>query len=116
MHELSIMAGTLELALEEAARLGAERIVALHLKVGVLAGVVPDALSFAFDVLAAGTPAEGATLDIERVALRASCAPCGIEFEPVDALCQCSRCGRPSDDIRAGQELQLASMEVQIAG
>ena len=46
MHELSIAVSMVEMASEEALRLGAVRVNALHLKLGPLSGVVKDALLF----------------------------------------------------------------------
>lgn len=56
MHELSIALSLVELAAEAAANAGAERVEAVHLRVGALAGVVPEALQFSFAIAARGTP------------------------------------------------------------
>ena len=59
MHEVGVMQSALEIALEQAGRQGASRIDCIALRVGMLSGVVPEALEFAFDVVARGTIAEG---------------------------------------------------------
>jgi hydrogenase nickel incorporation protein HypA/HybF len=46
MHELSIATSMVEMAGEEAARHPDTRVVALHLKLGPLSGVVKEALLF----------------------------------------------------------------------
>jgi hydrogenase nickel incorporation protein HypA/HybF len=68
MHELSIALSLVELASEELARLGDVRLGAVHVRVGTLSGVVPEALRFSFDVAADGTTIAGARLEIEPVA------------------------------------------------
>lgn len=58
MHELSIALSLVDLAQEEAERLGA-RVCALHLRIGALAGVVPEALLASCEMACAATPLEG---------------------------------------------------------
>jgi hydrogenase nickel incorporation protein HypA/HybF len=113
MHEYSIMQSALNQALEEARRAGAVRVHQIRLRVGVLSGVVPEALQFAFEALTAGTPAEGATLAIDDVPARFWCAPCGREFVSANLYSECPDCGTPSNELRAGRELELNSMEVE---
>ena len=112
MHELSIMQSALSQALDQAQRAGAVRVHQIRLKIGALSGVVPEALEFAFEALADGTAAQGATLTIENVPARFWCENCHREFEAPGMFSDCPDCNRPSGDLRAGRELELASMEV----
>jgi hydrogenase nickel incorporation protein HypA/HybF len=64
MHELSITRNIVAIV-GEAAK--GQRVVRVVLEVGKLAGVMPDAISFCFDVVSSGTPAEGAELSIVEV-------------------------------------------------
>jgi hydrogenase nickel incorporation protein HypA/HybF len=112
MHEVSLMQSALELALEHAARQGASRIHRITLRVGALAGVVPEALEFAFDVVTRDTLADGAVLEVERVPVVCSCVDCAVEFVPDTEFFNCPRCGRPSADVRSGTELELTRLEV----
>lgn len=112
MHEVGLMQSTLALALERAAGEGAHRIHRLTMRVGALSGVVPEALEFAFDVLARGTIAEGAVLEMERVPIICYCPTCRLEFRADDLFCECPRCRHPSAEVRGGRELELASLEV----
>jgi hydrogenase nickel incorporation protein HypA/HybF len=112
MHELSIMQSALELACERAAAAGATRIHALTLRVGVLSGVVPEALEFAFEVAREGTLAEGATLTIERVPVSAVCEPCRAPFASDDVIPHCPRCGAFASRVESGHELELDRLEV----
>ena len=113
MHELSIMQSALNLALEQAKLAGAVRVHAIRLRVGVLSGVVPDALEFAFEALAPGTPAHGAKLAVENVPARFWCGSCLREFQADDFLAECPDCHQASGEIRAGRELELASLEIE---
>jgi len=108
------MQATLEIALEHAARHGAGRIHRIALRVGDLAGVVPEALEFAFDVVTEGTIAEGARLEIVRVPLICACTVCGSEFQPPDVFFDfdCPQCHSMSARVRQGRELELGHLEV----
>ena len=112
MHELSIMQSALDQVLEKARQAGASRVHAIRLRIGALSGVVPDALQFAFEALADGTPAQGAQLLIEDVPARFWCAACSHEFEATRMFAECPDCHRPSAELRAGREMELTSLEV----
>ena len=110
MHELGIMENVRELALEQARQHGAERIEAITLRIGSLAGVEPEALRLAFEVVMADSIAEGAELRIEPVAAECFCTPCQRSFAAADGCCECPVCGAISRDLLRGRELQLASL------
>jgi hydrogenase nickel incorporation protein HypA/HybF len=112
MHELSVMQALGERVLEVAAEQGAERVLAIRLRIGSLAGVDPDALRFAAGVVLAGTPAEAATLAIEEIPAAYWCDPCGEEFGAPLGSCECPRCATLSGRLLRGRELALAAMEV----
>lgn len=109
MHELSIahaVVSTVTAALPEPG----VRVTEVRLRIGKLAGVVPQALHFAFDVACAGTALEGARLTIEDVPVTINCPTCG-EHE-LDGIRDftCPVCGQPCGDVVAGKELEVASV------
>lgn len=112
MHELSIMESALSSALTQARKAGARRVHQIRLRIGALSGVVPDALQFAFEALAPGTLAEGGTLAVEQVPARFWCGSCSREFQSEDMFGECPDCHTPSGDLRAGREMELASLEI----
>jgi hydrogenase nickel incorporation protein HypA/HybF len=112
MHEVSIMEEAVRFATDAAKSAGKSRILTLRLRVGVLSGVVPDALRFAFDVVCKDTIAAGATLVIEPVTGLCRCATCGSDFECVDFLNECPECHNVSGELRRGRELEIASVEM----
>jgi hydrogenase nickel incorporation protein HypA/HybF len=113
MHELSIALELVEVAVAEAQRLGDVRIVALHLRVGPLAGIVPDALRFSFDVAAAGTAIEGARLEIEQDEVTAWCATCA-EARALASMQhrRCPVCDDATPDLLGGDGLELTALEI----
>ena len=70
MHEASIMQSVFDLAFAQMPDDSMSRIDRIRLRVGVLAGVVPEALEFAFEAMKPGDTAANAKLEIERVPAR----------------------------------------------
>lgn len=112
MHEVGLMTQALDLAAALASERGARTIHRMVLRVGACSGVDADALRLAFDAASPGTLAEQAALEIEEVATRCWCAACRDEFEPATACYRCPRCGAVSSEVRRGDELELATLEV----
>ncbi len=112
MHELSLMQNLSERVLAVAAQQGAERVVAIRLRIGSLAGVDPQALRFAAEVLLAGTCAAEASLLIEEIQAACWCDPCAAEFPATMGCCECPRCGTLSAQLVRGRDLCLVSVDL----
>lgn len=112
MHELAIADAVVRIACEQA---GGRRVAAVELKVGHLRQVVPDALSFAFELVAAGTEAEGAELVIEEVPLAGRCRDCGTEDALAGLPLSCPACGALDVELTAGEELRVEALELEEA-
>ncbi len=112
MHEVGIMQSALEMAEHQARAAGAMRIHRLKLRVGALSGVVPEALRFAYEGLKPGTLAADAVLEIEEVPAVGWCQDCNAEFTATDLCYECPQCHQMSGQLRHGNELELASLEI----
>lgn len=112
MHEVGVMQQALDMAVDNARRSGGEKIHRMTLRIGDLSGVVPDSLSFAFEIITQGTMAEGAELAVERVPALCYCPVCERMYEPPIPLLDCPTCSQPSADIRQGREIDLTSVEI----
>lgn len=113
MHELSIAQNLIELLTDQLPAGTPERVGTIHVSIGQLSGVFPQALSNAFSVAVRGTLLEGANLKIQEIPPRVWCSQCQAERDvrAIHSMC-CIKCGQPSNDVRAGRELQVESMEV----
>ena len=69
MHELSITQSILDISLKAAREQGAARIRSIRLRLGPFSGIVPECVQMYLDLLAKGTPAEGARLEVRQVPL-----------------------------------------------
>lgn len=108
MHELSIAESVVEAVLQ---RTGDQRVTVIRIQIGRLSGVVPDALTFCFELATSGTALEGAVLEIQECPGRVHCRACDREAESADQFLLCP-CGSADVDVVAGRELQLTSVEV----
>lgn len=110
MHELSVAHAVVS-TVTEALPAGSPRVLEVHVRVGVLSGVVPEALTYAYDVAAEGTPLADAALHIERTPVVIHCPACGGDRElPGTTDFRCPTCGTPSGDVRAGRELEVVRL------
>lgn len=113
MHELSIALGIVDMAAEEVGRRGG-RVVAVHLKVGPLSGVVPAALRSAFELAREPEPAVAAAeLVIEEVPVVARCSACAAERAVSFPELRCPACGGPTPDVVRGRELEVVALEIE---
>ncbi len=112
MHEMSIAMAVVAQVEEAAHTAGARAVSEVRLQVGELAGVVPDALAFCFELACADTVLAGAALVAEPVPARARCRPCAADWDvgmPPD-LC-CPACGSAAGtELRTGRELQISGV------
>ncbi len=88
--------------------------MALHLKVGPLAGVVREALVSAYELAREGTLLDDSRLEIEETSITMNCPACEAPRAVVSIqnLC-CSECGEPAMDIIGGRELELIALEIE---
>jgi hydrogenase nickel incorporation protein HypA/HybF len=113
MHELSIAMSIVEMAEEEAERRGAQ-VSAVHLKLGVLTGVVKEALLSSYEMACEDTPLKGARLIVEEVPIVVFCVPCQARRGLTSAqwFC-CPECGTPCSEVVQGKELEVVALEIQ---
>lgn len=112
MHELAVAQAVLDVALEAAA---GRRVTRVELRVGALRQVVPAALAFSFELVARGTAADGAELEIEPVPVVGRCRACGAESEQRGFPLRCTACGGLDVDVVRGQELSVEWLELEDA-
>jgi len=113
MHEMGIANSILEGVAAELRRRPGCRAVKVGVRIGELAGVDPDALSFAFEALTLDTELAGLALDVEYVAPRSHCRECGREFEVRNFELSCPACGSFNADRISGDELQFTYLEIE---
>lgn len=113
MHELSVALDLIEIASDELARRGTPRVAAVHVRAGPLAGIDADALRFSFAEASAGTPLDGARLNIEVPPLIVWCDGCEAEREVISiASRRCRTCHAVAPRVVRGDEIELVGLEI----
>jgi hydrogenase nickel incorporation protein HypA/HybF len=110
LHELAIADSVVRIASRHA---DGRRVTKVSLKVGHLRQVVPSALAFSFELVAQGTPVEGAELALEEVPVAGSCRACGVESQLAAFPLQCAACGAADLEILHGEELYVEALELE---
>lgn len=90
MHELGLCEAIMD-AVER--RAAGRRVTRVRVRIGTLHRVVEPALDQAFSLVAGGTVAEGAAVDLVTVKQRAACLACGHETESDEQVATCPACG-----------------------
>ncbi len=113
MHELSIAQNLIDIVSDQCLKNGFKEIESINIKVGRASGIMPDALSFAFNAIKTESIAKNASLNIEEVPVTGQCKDCKNTFvtEEEYVLC-CPSCKGGSFIITAGRELDIIDMEV----
>ena len=114
MHELSIAMSIVEMGEEEADRRGAARVLAVHLRLGQLTGIVKESLISSYQMASEATLLEGSRLLIEEIPIEIFCSPCNAQ-RPVQSIQWfiCPECGTPSSNVVKGKELEVVAMEIE---
>ncbi len=113
MHELSITYELVQIAHAAAVNAGATRVNVVHLRLGVMAGVVKDSLLFGYDIATEGTLLEGSRLVVIDVPVILHCPTCNQDSQIDDIqMFICPHCGTPTADLRQGREIEIESIEI----
>lgn len=114
MHELSIAMSIVEMAEEESDRRGGARILAVHLRLGLLTGVMKEALVSSYEIACEDTALAGSRLVIDEVPVEIFCETCEgrQQVRSIQWFC-CPVCGTPTVEVVQGKELEVVALEVE---
>jgi len=112
VHELAVCQALLSQVLAIAVSRNAGHIGRITLRIGPLSGVEPRLLATAFPLVATGTPAEGAILEIEDAPVQVRCKLCGATSDARPNRLLCGTCGAWRVVLVTGDEMLLARVEL----
>jgi hydrogenase nickel incorporation protein HypA/HybF len=114
MHELSI-AQSLITEVQDALPVDCppEQVRIIHLQVGALSGVVPEALTFAFECLAPDTPLADATLQIHTKPAFWVCQSCNAQWNSTQILDACPTCSGIEIRLSGSRDLSVRQVEIE---
>jgi hydrogenase nickel incorporation protein HypA/HybF len=114
MHELSVCLALTRKVAAIAEEHGASRIERIRLRIGPLSGIETALLEHAFPLAAAGTPADGARLEIVSAPVVVACTVCGEETPCAPNRLLCGACGDFRTRIVTGDEMLLESLDLDL--
>jgi hydrogenase nickel incorporation protein HypA/HybF len=113
MHEMGIAMQIVEIATSAIPKEAeGTQVEVVNLKVGKLAGVVPESLNFCFGFASQDTALSGARLNIDEVPIVARCLDCEVESTIDKPPFTCRECESGRLDILSGRELNISSIEL----
>jgi hydrogenase nickel incorporation protein HypA/HybF len=113
VHELSVAQALVEQVDAVMDQHHASSATAIRVRIGPLAGVVPELLATAFPLAAAGSRMEHAELEFTHAPIQVHCQTCGLDTEAAMNRLLCGACGDWHTQILSGDELLLESVELE---
>jgi hydrogenase nickel incorporation protein HypA/HybF len=109
MHELGMCEAVLD-AVER--RADGRRVTGLRVHVGALNRVVEPAFVMSFSLVATGTVAENAEIDLIIDPAQFRCDDCDVLHESGDVMEACTQCGGTDLELVSGDQILLESISV----
>ncbi|MGB9697285.1 MAG: hydrogenase maturation nickel metallochaperone HypA [Ignavibacteria bacterium] len=111
MHELSIASYIIE-SVESSIPPGTE-VKTIRLQIGKLSNVLPEALTFSFDIIKEETLLKNAVMEIEVKDVIVKCNQCGNESISDPPFIHCSLCGSFDVAVCSGEQLEITEIEIE---
>ena len=113
MHETAIVQDLIKNISEQAERNRASKVTKAKLKLGSLTELKPQTFEELFKVLAQGTPAQDARLEIEEIPFRAYCPDCHSDILLSAPTFNCPSCKGINIKVTSGHESYVDYIEVE---
>ena len=75
--------------------------------------VMPESLQFSFQLVAEGTPAAEAVVEVEETPVLLRCKGCGKETESNNPPFNCGHCGAFDVEVASGDQLLVEEVELE---
>ena len=126
MHEFSAACSIVDTAVEAAVNNNVTKVSVVNIEVGEFTFLIPDQLTFNFEIASRNSILEGAELRIKTVKGRLKCNECGFEGDSeVDpdipneiaafAPMKCPQCSSSSTKIVGGRDFVITSIEAEVS-
>ncbi len=115
MHELAVAQALVEQVDAVIDQHDASLASLIRVRIGPLAGVVPELLASAFPLAAAGSRMAHAALVFTHAPITVHCQTCGADTEAALNRLICGACGDWHTQVISGDELLLESVELETA-
>ena len=113
MHEMSLCESILRILETNAESQHFDKVKTVWLEIGTFSGVELEAMRFGFEVVAKGTLAEDAKLEIIEVSGKAWCLQCEKPVTVKQRYDACPTCGGYQLQITDGEQMRIKELEVE---
>ena len=113
MHEYSLTQRIVGIVNETAQGYKNSKVTSVRLVIGENTSIIPDCIQLYYDMIAQGTQAAGARLDVRTVKPQMHCPHCGRNFERRVFSFECPDCGTPGNPTDIGNEAYVESIELE---
>ena len=110
MHELALCEAIVDTVTEHAQ---GRRVRQVNLRIGHFRQVVPDTLTFCWDVWVRNTELESSVLSITSVPAVVECEECASTTTVVDPYRLCGSCGSAHVTMISGEEFLVESLDLE---
>jgi hydrogenase nickel incorporation protein HypA/HybF len=112
MHELSVAQNIIEIIQQSVPEPEWKQVAAVRVRIGALAGIVPDSLKFSFQAITAESVLSNARLITEYIPFRVHCRTCNTDTQNEDGFAMCGKCESTDIQVLSGTELQIKEIEL----
>jgi hydrogenase nickel incorporation protein HypA/HybF len=113
MHELSVAQNIIEMIQRHIPEPEWNHVTAVRVKIGALAGIVPDSLEFSFRAITSESALCHTRLITEHVPFRVQCQTCNSITENEDGFAMCGKCESTDIQVLSGTELHVVDIEME---
>jgi hydrogenase nickel incorporation protein HypA/HybF len=113
VHELGIAQSIVAQVYRSMAEHDLRSIAMVGVRIGVMAGVMNDALLFSYEAITRDTPLAESRLVIIPDPLMVTCRDCSARFEAEDWVFECNACGSSRVLTRGGDDLRIAWLDTE---
>ena len=112
MHELSIAQSIVEIVGQHVSADDLDSVRDVRVRVGEMAGIVPDSLEFCYSAIIVDTPLKHSRIIVEFVPYELRCNNCGNVFKSTFGIVQCPMCDGFETVVVQGTELNVSEIEL----
>jgi len=113
MHELSIAQNIVEIIQQSIPGPEWKQVVSVRVKIGAVAGIVPDSLKFSFQAITAESALCNTQLITEHIPFRVRCRTCNTTTENENGFAMCGKCESTDVQVLSGTELHVVEIELE---
>lgn len=113
MHEMGIALQIVKIAVDSIPPdMVACKVTAVNVEIGTLSAIVPDNLSFCFEIASKDTPCANAALVIKKIPAVMKCDDCSFEWDIEEHAFDCTKCQSSNIKLIKNCDIDIISLNI----